>query len=276
VDVNNLVVVSDLHCGCQFGLCPPVVRLDGGGVYEFSRFQRSIWGYWQMFWGDWVPTVTRGEPYAVVINGDALDGVHHKSVTQITHNESDQRRIAKAVLEPVVEACGGLFFMIRGTEAHVGASGKNEETLAAELNAIPDETGNHSRYEIWARVGGDDGCLVHLTHHIGTTGRTHYETSALMGEYGEMCVEAGRWGLAPPDVVVRSHRHRRAQIEVPSARRDGICFTTPGWQLKTPFIFRTNMRQSVPQVGGIAIRQGDMDLYAREKVWSLKRAKVTT
>ena len=35
------------------------------------------------------------EPYAVLINGDSLDGVHHNSTTQISHNLGDQAFIAE-------------------------------------------------------------------------------------------------------------------------------------------------------------------------------------
>ena len=94
---NNLIIVSDTHCGCKLGLCPPYpMPLDDGGTYTISKVQRKLWAWWQEFWDDWVPRVTKGEPYAVVTNGDTLDGVHHGSTTQISHNLGDQANIAEA------------------------------------------------------------------------------------------------------------------------------------------------------------------------------------
>jgi hypothetical protein len=269
--VNNLIVVSDLHCGCQLGLCPPEVTLDEGGTHHHSRLQAVVWGWWQEFWRAWVPDVCRGEPYAVAINGDTLDGVHHGATTQISHNLADQAKIAEAVLRPVVKACGGRFYMIRGTEAHVGPSGAQEEELARHLGAIRDEDGRSARYELWVAVGGG---LVHLAHHIGTTGSMAYETTALCKEYSEACAEAGRWGLRAPDVVVRSHRHRHAETRVPQADGYGICCVTPGWQLRTPFAFRMpGGRQATPQVGGTLVRCGDEDVFTRHRVWNIERTK---
>lgn len=101
--INNLIVVADLHCGCQLGLCPPEgIKLDEGGEYKPSELQQKMWYHWREFWDDWVPRVTRGEPYAVLSNGDATDGVHHQSVTQITHNLKDQQEIAFKILSPIV------------------------------------------------------------------------------------------------------------------------------------------------------------------------------
>ena len=252
------------------GLCPPgPVNLDEGVAYGPSRVQQQVWEWWQAFWGEWVPTVTKGEPFAVAVNGDAIDGVHHNAVTQISHNLADQSVIAEACLRPIVEACEGRFYMVRGTESHVGKSGQEEERLARSLGAIPNEVGQHARYEMWVRLGRS---LCHLAHHIGTTGSMHYESTAITKELTEAYVEAGRWNDEPPDVVVRSHRHRNAEVRVQTYK--GFCTScvTAGWQLKTPFAYRIpGGRQARPQIGGSLVRCGDEDVFTRHQVWSLSR-----
>lgn len=271
-NIRSLIVLSDIHAGCQFALCPPGVKLDGGGGYTLSPSQEKLWTLWnEYFWVKWVPKVTRGEPFAVVINGDSMDGRHHKSTTQISQNIKDQILIAKQILEPIVKLCNGNFYMTRGTSVHVGEAAENEETLARELGAIPDEHDHHARDELWIQIGD---CLSHIIHHIGTTGSMSYETTALMKEYAESCAEAGRWNLPTPDVVCRSHRHRYAKVEVPSEKGYGICVTTPAWQMKTPFVWRIpGGRLSTPQFGGILIRQGDEEFYTRSRVWTAERSR---
>lgn len=269
--IRNLIAVSDLHCGCQLGLCPPVVYLDDGGTYRPGVLQSQVWDYWLDFWGVWVPKVTRGEPYAVLVNGDTLEGVHHRAKTPITTNHEIQRRIAYEVLAPVRDGAER-FYMVRGTEAHVGQSAENEEALARALDAVPNEFGQSCRYDLWCQVG--DG-LVHALHHIGTTGSMAYETTALTKEYNEACSAAARWEMPPPHVVVRSHRHRHSEVRVPCAWGYGIVFVTPSWQLKTPFTWKVpGGRLTEPQFGGSLIRWGDEDgLYTRHKVWTMKRSK---
>lgn len=268
--VNNLVVVSDMHCGCKLGLHPDTpTPLDDGGEYMPSRRQLEVWGWWRHFWDVWVPDVCHNEPYAVLVAGDILDGVHHGSTTQISHNLEDQAGIAYAALRPVAAACEGRLYMLRGTESHVGPSGVEEERLARRLGAVPDEDGKYARWEAWIELGKG---LIHATHHIGTTGSQAYESTAVMRELAEAYTEAGRWRDRPPDVLVRGHRHRHIEIRVPTSLGSGIAFTCPAWQLKTPYTFRVaGARQSLPQIGGSVVRQGDEDLYTRHWVQSPKR-----
>jgi len=275
--ISNLIVISDQHCGCRFGLCPPgPVALDGGGTYWPSRLQKIVYGWWETFWGVWVPQVTRGEPFAVVNNGDAIDGKHHGSVTQVSQNLSDQRRIALALLKPVVELCEGRYYHIRGTEAHVGPSGQEEETLAEELGAKPDAEGNHARWELWFKLGAkSEPGLVHIMHHIGTAGSLAYETTAVQKEMEQSFVEAGRWNDEIPDVIVRSHRHRNVETRIQSYKGFATACTTAGWQLKTPFVYKVaGARQTQPQIGGTLVRAGDEDVYTRHKLWKIDRPAI--
>ncbi len=270
--LNNLIVISDLHCGCRLGLCPPKVPLDDGAIYQHTPIQADIWKRWQVFWKKWVPQVTRGEPFAVVLNGDSLDGKHHNAVTQISQNLTDQARIAKQILRPIIKACGGKYYHIRGTEAHVGPSGQDEERLAEELNAIPDREGRHARWELWIEIGVG---LVHLSHHIGTAGSLAFETTAVHKELEQSFVEAARWGNRHPDVIIRSHRHRNVETRIQTARGFATACTTAGWQAKTPFVYKiAGGRVTLPQIGGTLVRSGDEDVYTRHKLWNLDRPKV--
>lgn len=277
--INNLICVSDIHAGCQLALCPPEgVQLDDAGRYMPSDFQLKMWSMWEEYWGEWVPWATRGEPYSVVFNGDALDGVHHNSTTQISHNLGDQHKVAQAILKPIVELCEGRYYHIRGTEAHVGKSATAEEGLAKALGAIPNEIGQHARYDLWKEVG--TGRLCHFLHHIGTTGSQAYEATAVHKELVEEFVEAGRWGNRPPDVCVRSHRHRFIKTSLSTGKAgsyetgEAISVVTPAWQGKTPFVWKIpGGRLATPQFGGILIREANGELFVREKVWTVERSR---
>ena len=274
--IRNVIVISDTHAGCQLALCPPVVTLDSGGTYRQSKLQKKVWEMWGFFWSEWVPKVTKGEPYIVVHNGDAIDGKHHDSVTQITQNITDQVSIAIDVLGPIVKAknCAG-YYHIRGTEAHVGKSGQAEEGLARALGATPDEIGNYARWELWMKLNGS---LIHFSHHIGTTNAAAYESTAVYKEMIEAYVDAARWRKQPPDVVVRSHRHRAFETRIPTAMGYGISLVTPGFQLKTPFTHKLALgRSSMPQIGGVLIRHGNEDsIFTRSQVWNIDRPKEVT
>jgi hypothetical protein len=250
--------------------------LDDGGAYIASPFQRLLWANWRAFWDEWVPVVTRGEPYDMCMNGDAIDGVHHRSTHQVSHNIEDQLRIAQAVLQPEVNKCralGGTYYHIRGTEAHVGQSGIYEEQLAQRLGAKPNEQGQYARWDLWKRVGGKDGPLVHLLHHVGTTGSAAHEASAVNAELTAEYVEAARWNREPPDYIVRSHRHRSIAVDLNSARGYAAAIVTPAWQGRTPFTWKIpGARISEPQIGGVLIRRGDEEFYYRRWVKTFDRS----
>jgi hypothetical protein len=270
--VRNLVVISDLHVGCRLALChPDGFQTDDGGMYRPSAFQRKVWAMWSFFWSDFVPEATRGEPFAVVCNGDAIDGSHHGSTTQISHNIEDQRRHAQKILAPVVEACKGRYYHVRGTEAHVGQASEDEEALARSLNAIPNALGQHARNDLWFMVGDS---LGHILHHIGTTGSQAFESTAVHRELVEEFIEAARTGARPPDWIIRSHRHRYLRTEIPTARGHSIAATTPSWQGKTGYAWKiAGARLSAPQFGGVVVRQSaDGEVFVRPKVWTAERS----
>lgn len=277
IQVNNIVGFSDTHCGDSLGLHPDwTIYGDGGRPTSPTRLQKALWSMWREFWDDHVPSWVRGQKWTAVHNGDGIDGVHHGSVTQLTHNLTDQRRIAYECLKPIADAArasGGEYYHIRGTEAHVGKSGAEEEALARELGAVPDEDGNHARWELWIRVGKSPGKLCHFTHHIGTTSSAAYESTAVHSEWVKMQTQASEDGTEPPQVVVRSHRHRHFETKKHFRGEYGYSIVTPCWQLRTPFSFRGAGRAMLPHFGGILVRMGDRELHTRSKVWTPQRSK---
>ena len=270
--ITAAVIISDIHAGCQLGLCPPKVRLDEGGEYRPNKIQKILWSYWREFWESAVPEFTNGLPYSIIINGDAIDGMHHGSTHQITHNLTDQGKIAFELLSPLIEKCEGRFYMVRGTEAHVGKSGQEEERLAKELGAIPNSYGQYARNELWKEIGGS---LVHILHHIGSTSSASYESTAVHAELIASYVEASRWNERPPDAIIRSHRHRYFETRFATDKGTGRGVVTPGWQAKTPFAYKiAGGRQSRPQFGGVVLIESPSgELYTRPYVKSMEREK---
>jgi hypothetical protein len=271
--VTTCIVISDTHCGCRMASCGrDPVPIDGGGTVNPSRHQLVLMDWWDEFWGEWVPKWTKGGPFCVVHNGDCIDGVHHNSTTQLSHDLLDQKKVAVKLLKPVVEMCEGRYYHIRGTAAHVGQSSVQEEEVARELGAIKNSDGQHARFELWLKLGDR---LCHFLHHVGTTSSSAHESSAVNAELTAEFVEAARWGDQHPDVVVRSHRHRAIKVSIPTARGEAYSLVTPAWQLRTPFAMKIpGARLSPPQIGGSIICRGDRALWTDTYVKHMERAKV--
>jgi len=271
--IKNLVIISDTHVGCKLALChPDGAALDEGGKYMPSLLQLKLWAVWENFWNLWVPQATRGDPFIVIHNGDAIDGNHHGSTTQWSHNLADQRKHAQLILKDVVDRCAGRYYHIRGTEAHVGSSGTEEEQLAKSLGAIQGANGNYARWELLKTIG--DRHTAHFTHHIGTTSSAAHETSAVNAELASAFTEAGRWLHAPPSIICRSHRHRCSEIRLPSKYGYVTAFVTGCFQMKTPFVYRlAGGRSSAPQIGGSLIRLGDEEIFTRHSIVEVGRVE---
>ena len=275
-----LVVVSDLHCGCQMGLCPNEgVRLDGDGQYRPNAVQRQVYAWWREFWDQFVPEAVHHGNFDILINGDLIDNEHHGVKTLISNNIQVQRRIAIEIMAPIVEQChrkGGRLYVVRGTEAHDGGSGQDAETVAKELGAVPDKANRYARWELWKRISGPNPrCLVHALHHIGTAGSAHYETSAPHRELTSEFVEAGQIGQAPPMFTVRSHRHCYTSTMMSCNWGTAYSVVTPGWQGKTSLAHKVaGARVRAPEFGGVVIVNGDEEAYHRRFVKRFAKREV--
>ena len=257
------------------GLCPPEgAFLDNGVRVPPSRLQRVMWNWWKEFWGEWVPAATNGEPFYLVHNGDDIDGVHHSSTTQFTHDLTQQRKLAVEVLGKAVKRAEQ-YYHIRGTEAHVGKSGTESEAVAKELGAVPNKDGQFARFELWLGLGKGKH-LIHFLHHVGTTSSSAHESSAINAELAAEFVEASRWSEKPPSVIVRSHRHRALEVRIPTKHGFATSSVTPAWQLKTPFAWRlAGARLAPPQIGGMVIRcDDDGNLYTKMFVKHIQRDEI--
>lgn len=263
--IDKVISIGDIHGGCQLALLPPGgIFLDGGTWVGPSEFQAELARYWDDFCNNWVPHVTEGRPFVLELGGDLVDGNHHNAVSQITHNIKDQRRIAYEVLKPLADKAAAVV-AIRGTGAHAGPNGIDDDAVAQSLGAIPDEHGHYARWKYVHTMMGKDGHprRIHFTHHLGT-GRT---MAPLDKEQGTMYEQAGRWGKNVKDVIVRHHVHEYKQIQKAGRRGLQIVVTAPGWQGKGEFGHKIDTRMVVPQFGGLCISVGDEGLFVRAKVY---------
>jgi hypothetical protein len=95
-----------------------------------------------------------------------------------------------------------------------------------------------------------------------------------MRELTDAYVESGRWNDEPPDVVVRSHRHRNSEVRIQTYKGFATVCVTPGWQLRTPFVYKlAGAKMATPQMGGTLVRAGDEDIFTRHFVKTIGRTK---
>lgn len=254
--IKNIVVIGDTHCGSTAAIMPENFKLGDGQPVGHSTIQRWLWEQWIEFW-KFVDRVTDGKPYALVHNGDQIDGRHHKCTQLVSSNLNDQRRMFVELMKPKVEKAAA-FYCIAGTAAHGGQSSEDEETCARELRAavVDNEEHRFIRQDLWVELGKE---LIQFAHHIGTTSSQAYKSSPAMRLMAAMYGAAGEHGFRPPSIMVRSHAHD--YIEVKRANcRVVVC---PAWQVKTDWLWGKDTA-SLPIIGGLVIKEGQEGIHIRE------------
>ena len=260
-----VVCVGDTHCGSTVGLCPPEgLELDDGGLYQPNKSQHWLWDNWEKAWGV-IKSVKRKNRQAqlhLVLNGDLIDGDHHRT-TQIAsgltgihvHCAIESLRVPLALKPKSIH-------ILRGTPSHVGRAGGSEESIARALRGegwpvIEDpDTGNESSYVRTLQVGG---VRFDVKHH-GRMGRRAHTKGPYMRWYAQdIFFNHLMDGDTPPDVAIRSHYHQFADsghIHKVATRAVAL----PAWQLATEYVHR--VAESLADIGLVwfEVEDGEYDM----------------
>lgn len=221
-DAPLLVCLSDLHCGSSRALMPPGFRDTEDQGHEPNRFQDWLWGWWWDF-HEWIERVAGDSPYSLLLNGDLIEGVHHGTTQLVTNDPADHAKIALEVLAPLSERAERVYMVI-GTEVHTKTT---EHSIAQRLGCVPSPLTRQPCHEkLWLR---QNGVLIAVSHHIGTTGRQALEATQLSIQLTEDQAQAARIGDPIPQMIVRSHRHVYGYY----TDGDGSALVLPSWQFLT-------------------------------------------
>jgi hypothetical protein len=212
-----LVVVSDLHCGSTVGLLAPDVETHYGNTVGFGSNYHQEW-----LWDKWQEGMRRvfdlagDDPYVLLCNGDATEGIHHRSPEVVATLIEDHCRMAAAALKGYAEKAVKVL-ITRGTECHTH---NVEDYLANLLGA--GEARDHWLFTI-------NGTLCNATHHMPATSRAYLEASAMSINLGNARLNCIRSGHPVPSVYLRAHRHCGGWYTDGA----GILAVTGGWQFLT-------------------------------------------
>lgn len=241
-----LAITSDHHAGSTVGLCPPRITLDDGGDYVASEAQRWVWRRWN----DYIKRVKEvakenGVGYTAIFNGDIIEGNHHKNVQVISHNETTQKRVAEAVLKPILQDADKAYFT-RGTFAHVGEVAQLEEAVAQNWSNTVMSGSNYTWRILPLTINGG----WHNIAHHASIGRLAWTRTNSLGKHAITAEVNGyrRYGSAPK-VLWRSHNH----VYVDSYNSYPVrVIGLPAWQLTTGYVDRLDP-DALADIGGAIV-----------------------
>ena len=219
-----IVVLADLHIGSTVGLLPPGFVTDEGNEVKQNAMQKWLWDCWLAMDKE-ITEIARGDQFALVSNGDALEGIHHRTTQVISADVGDQVKAAIQILEPLAEKAHSTY-MVMGTEAHTGV---REISIARAIGAQEDpNTGVPGFNRLFIDKGG---IRTVFRHHVSTAVRPWLEAGALSIHLAEEQLEATRNDEPVPRLICGAHRHRHGLY---SNGREAIVISPP-WQGLTRF-----------------------------------------
>lgn len=218
--IRCVVVLSDLHIGSTVGLWPDKFRSQEGNEIGQNEFQAWLWECWLDLTLVQLPKYLGKDPYALVLNGDIVEGIHHRTLQVMTPNTTDQTNAAKKILNPVFKRAPRRF-ITKGTEVHTR---DREISLGEALDAEQDPaTEQHAFDKLHLTV---NGCNCIFRHHMPATIRPYLEASAMSIELGSERIEAARHKHPIPQVLCMAHRHRHGVFKDGA----GMVCVTSAWQ----------------------------------------------
>jgi hypothetical protein len=216
-----VVIASDLHCLGVGSLLRPGFKLSTGNELGLNTFQKWLWSQFETLTAEIVERF--GDQFVLILNGDLLEGNHHRTTEILAVDEAEHALAAIHTLEPLVKHAAETY-IVEGTECHTKAF---EGFIGRELGAVkcPD-TGRHS----WAQLDIEVcGSLGTVRHHISTTARGYLEASALSIHLGNMIHSRAIHGRRVPKWMAAAHRHVAGAFDSPTR----MALVTPAWQCLT-------------------------------------------
>jgi hypothetical protein len=183
-----------------------------------------------------------------LVDVDAKDRSHQ----YITRNPTEAREIAMEVLEPALNV-GTQYIVLRGTEAHVGKSGAEDEAIARMIHdnyngLLTNE--KQGQYSFWEERFFIGGRKFDLAHHVSMGGTPRTERNAANTLSADLIMQYAIWGEPLPDFALRGHVHRWSDSSFNFPVRSII---GPSWALPTSYIQRIGHGGRKPEIGLILI-----------------------
>jgi hypothetical protein len=208
---RKVAVISDLHCGHQFGVCPPKYQSKG----EHGSIQAKFW--------DWLAEAAKalGRIDLLVVNGDAIDGngERNSGIELITPDRHIQVEMAA---ETVRLFDAARVEVVLGTPYHTGLAEDFERVLAQQFDGK-----GHDEF-----ICDTNGLVFNFKHKVNVSRNWSSQASGVLREQLlNMLTSILKKGEVKADIVVRSHAH----LFVNAVNIGGAVFVTPSLQLDSAY-----------------------------------------
>jgi len=235
--------IGDEHTNSTVGLSAIQVATDDGSAHRASKAQLWIRTCFEDYCRHLEKRVKNGlrrNRLIWVNNGDLVEGVHHNTTQICTSNMAQQLKNAIKTLQPILSLNPNSIYIIRGTEAHSGASGQWDELFARDIRAVPvyeDKAPEDNEFSWYSLLLNIEGVLFDIAH----TGEFGMSSWTGVNALNKIAMEAKDYYLSRgercPDYVIRSHTHRWGASAEDKSHSIKVV-SVPSWQLCTSYSYR--------------------------------------
>lgn len=213
------LIASDLHVLSTFALLRPGFVTTEGNEVGVNRLQEWLWSQF-LSCVEEVKQLANGRPFPLILNGDLLEGNHHRTTEILAADEVEHARASVYTLQPLTDIAAESF-VVEGTECHTG---NLEHYIAKEIGATPSPDGKYAWPLLHISI---HDCLGSVRHHISTTSREWLGASGIGINAANAQLAAARAGQPIPKWIASGHRHK------PGLVTDGyshLAVVSPAWQ----------------------------------------------
>lgn len=216
---KRIILIGDFHSGHLAGTTPPDfqwrIGSDDAHRDKIARAQSELWNWYK---GQMKQV---GKPYAVLCNGDMIDGTGSRSggTEQVTTDRNAQVAMA---LQCIKSWKADRHVLTHGTSYHTGSDGEDFEGAIAD--SLGCKIGSHEWIDI-------NGLIIDLRHHVGSSGIPHGRFTALAKQKLWNALWARDEAQPDAQVIVRSHVHYHAYCGGAENGEPWLAMTLPAMQL---------------------------------------------
>lgn len=235
-----IAFTGDEHTNSTVGLCAVEVATDDGGAYRASKAQLWIYAQFNDFCQKLEKRLKNGirrNKFILINNGDTVEGSHHHTTQICTSNLAQQVKNAVKTLRPILNLAPDSIYIIRGTPAHSGKSGQQEELFAKDIGAVsvyPDKEDDDNQFSWYFLLAEKEGVLFDIAHR-GKFGSVPWTGPNALNQIAfktQMRYHARNQRI--PNVIIRSHTHHWGESGK-SEDIKSLVISIPSWQLSTEY-----------------------------------------
>lgn len=230
------IIISDTHCGSDRAIFPPQISLPPLMADEKERLLKYTFNQEKLYnhlmrCADYLKTTYKDHHKVVIHNGDAIEGIHDRTIQLSAPMESDHVLIHQEVMEEFLRRLG--FSIMNGDELYYG-SGTERHTNGAEAKISRHFEPYGAKYYDELKLN-QYGREIWFVHQWKGAGDGHNEGNGVVNGLKAMYYNSLKEGWQMPDLVVGSHYHKSTMASWSQNWKTYRGMITPSFQMKTRF-----------------------------------------